>query len=93
MEESARLVLFFASFFAIPLACQSGLHAALLTGLQIVGVTLDFLDDVLLLDLSLEAAQRVLERLAFLYTNFCQRFSTSKPAKGALFMILEMRSK
>src|ERR1019366_6119829 len=44
-----RLVSLFASLFAIPLACQCCLHATLFTGLQIVGVTLHFLDNVLLL--------------------------------------------
>jgi hypothetical protein len=50
------LVLLFASLLAIPLARQSCLDTTLFTGLQIVGVTLYFLDDVLLLYLSLEAA-------------------------------------
>ena len=85
------LILFLASFLAIALAGQSGFHAALFTRLEVVGVTLDFLDDVLLLDLPFEAAQCILERLAFLYTNFCQKLSTSKPARGALNMILEIR--
>src|SRR5580658_9659293 len=67
-----KLVSLFASFLAIPLACQCCLHAALLTGLQIVGVTLHFLDIVLLLYLPLEPAQRIFERLAFLYANLCQ---------------------
>ena len=84
MEEWSRLVLLLASLLTIALTRQSGLHAALLTRLEIVGVTLDFLDDVLLLDLPFKAAQRIFERLAFLYTNFCQELSTSKPAKGAL---------
>ena len=53
------LVLFFASFFAIPLASERLFHTALFTGLQVEGVTLDFLDDVLLLNLTLEPAQRI----------------------------------
>jgi hypothetical protein len=76
------LVLLFTSLLTIPLARQSCLDATLFTGLQIVGVTLHFLDDVLLLYLSLEAAQRILERLAFLNTNLCQRNTTSKRATG-----------
>jgi hypothetical protein len=76
------LVLLFTSLFAIPLARQGSLDAALLARLQVVGVTLDFLDDVLLLDLPLETAKRILKRLAFLYTNFGQKLSTSKPARG-----------
>jgi hypothetical protein len=56
-------------------ACaQSCLDATLLTGLQVVGVTLDFLDDVLLLYLPLEPAQRIFQRFAFLYANLCQNF-------------------
>jgi hypothetical protein len=50
------LVSLFASLLAIPLACQCCLHAALLTGLQIVGVTLYFLDNVLLLYLPFKPA-------------------------------------
>jgi hypothetical protein len=36
-------------------------------------VTLDFLDDVLLLYLPLKPAKSIFERLAFLNTNLCQR--------------------
>ena len=53
------LVLFFASFFAIPLASERLFHTALFTGLQVEGVTLDFLDNVLLLYLTLKPAQRI----------------------------------
>jgi hypothetical protein len=68
-----KLVSLFTSLLAIPLACQSRLHTLLLAGLQVVGVTLDFLDDVLLLNLPLEPAERIFERLAFLYANLCQK--------------------
>jgi len=84
-----KLVLLFTSLLAIPLARQSRLYAFLFTGLQVVGVTLDFLDDVLLLYLPLEPAQRIFERLAFLYANLCQKDYTSKPAKSASSIILE----
>jgi len=67
-------VLLFASLFTIPLARQSCLDAALLTGFQVVGVTLDFLDDVLLLYLPLEPAQRIFQRFAFLNANLSQNF-------------------
>ena len=50
------LVLLFTSFLAIPLARQSCFDATLLTRFQVVGVTLDFLDDVLLLYLPLKPA-------------------------------------
>lgn len=47
-------------------------------------MTFYFLDDVFLLYLPLKPAQRILERLAFLYANLCQKSSTSEPAKGPL---------
>jgi len=55
-----QLVLLFTSLLAIPLARQSCLDATLFARLKVVGVTLHFLDDVLLLYLPLEAAQGVL---------------------------------
>jgi hypothetical protein len=67
-----QLVLLFTSLLAIPLPCKRCFYALLLTGLQVVGVTLDFFDDVFLLNLTLEPAQCIFERLAFLYTNLCQ---------------------
>ena len=82
---SSNSVLFLTSLLAIPLASQSCLHAFLFTGLQIVGVTLYFLDDVLLLYLSLEPAQRVLERFAFLNTNLCQNFPPPNLPGGKLY--------
>jgi hypothetical protein len=51
-----ELVLLFASLLTIPLARQSCFDATLFAGFQVVGVTLDFLDDVLLLYLPLESA-------------------------------------
>ncbi len=84
------LILLFTSLFAIPLACQCCFHAALFTGFQVVGMTLDFLDNVFLLYLPLKPAQRVFERFAFLQSNLCQKNATSKPAKGPLSMIPEV---
>lgn len=55
-----RLVLLFTSLFAIPFTCERFLDALLFAWLQVEGVTLDFLDDVLLLYLPLKAAQRIL---------------------------------
>src|ERR1700683_338084 len=52
----SSLVLLFTSLLTIPLARQSCLYAALLAWLQVVGVTLDFLDDVLRLYLPLKPA-------------------------------------
>jgi hypothetical protein len=80
-----KLVLLFASLLAIPLARQSCLDATLLAGLQVVGVTLDFFDDVLLLYLPLESAQRIFERLAFLYANLCQSVPPPYLPNGFLY--------
>ena len=77
LHAQGKLVLLFTSLLAIPLARQGRLHTALLTWLQVVGVTLHFLDDVLLLHFPLESPQRVFQRFAFLYTNFCQLCHTS----------------
>ena len=52
-------ILLFTSLLAIPLARQSCLDAALFTRFEVVGVTLNFLDDVLLLNLALKPAQRI----------------------------------
>ena len=78
-----NLVLLFTSFLAIPLARQCCFDASLLAGLQVVGMTLYFLDDVFLLYLALKPAQCILKRFAFLQANLCQRVSTSKPARKA----------
>lgn len=89
--NGSRLILLFASLLAIPLASQSCLHALFFAGLQIVGVTLYFLDNVLLLYFPLKPAQRIFERLAFLYANLCQPGSTSKPAQMAQLIISKFR--
>ena len=54
------------ALFAVALACQGGLEALLLARLQIESVPLNFLDDVLLQDFTLEAPQRVFQRFTFL---------------------------
>ena len=56
MVSEDKLILLFTSLFAIPLACQRLFYAALFTGLKVKGVTLDFLDDVLLLYLAFKPA-------------------------------------
>ena len=56
VHGTEQLVLLFASLLAITLASQSRLYALLLARLQVVGVTLDFLDDVFLLNLPLKPA-------------------------------------
>ena len=65
-------ILLFTSLFTIPLARQSCLDAALFARFQVVGVTLDFLDDVLRLNFPLKPAQRIFQRFAFLNTDLSQ---------------------
>ena len=57
---AVELVLLFASFFAAALARQRFLYTLLLARLEVEGVTLHFLNYVLLLHFALEAAQGVL---------------------------------
>ena len=70
-----RLILFTPLLLAIALARQCCFGAALFTGLQVVTVLLDFLDDVFLLHLTLEAAKSILQRFAFLDNDFGQKNS------------------
>jgi hypothetical protein len=72
------LLLFFPSFLPAALSRQSFLHAPLFTGFQIEGVALHFLDDVLLLDLALEAAQGILEGFSLLQSDFRQNNHTPR---------------
>ena len=76
------LILLFTSLFSIPLARQSCLDAALLAGLQVVGVTFHFLDDVLLLYLPLESTERIFQRFAFLNANLSQVYPPPNPPKS-----------
>jgi len=68
--ETARglvnLILFFTGLLTIAFARQSFLHATLFAGLQIEGMPLHFLNDVLLLYFTFETAQRVFKRFALL---------------------------
>ena len=59
-DPAAELVLLFASLLAAALARQRFLHSLLLARLEVKGVTLHFLNNVLLLHFALEAAQGVL---------------------------------
>jgi hypothetical protein len=72
------LILLFASLFPATFACERFLNALLLAWLQVEGVTLDLLDNVFLLHLALEAAQRILEGLALLEPDFCQPDNTPR---------------
>ncbi len=66
------LVLLFTRLFPVTLPRQCFLDALPLTRLQVEGVTLYFLNNVLLLHLPLKTTQCIFERLAFLHTNLCQ---------------------
>ena len=61
-----------ANLFSGTLSGQRFLHPSFRARLQVEGVTLYFLNDVFCLNLALEPAQGVLDRLAFLQSNFCQ---------------------
>jgi hypothetical protein len=60
------------ALFPVSFARQSLFDTLFLARLQVKGVTLDLLDNVLCLDLTLEAAQGVFYRLALLNLYFCQ---------------------
>src|SRR5581483_2224820 len=66
------LILLLARFLAITFARQGFLHTAFFAGLEIKRVPLDFLDDVLLLDLSFKAAQGIFKRFTLLEPDFSQ---------------------
>src|SRR5262249_16832848 len=66
------LLLLFTCLFAIALARQRLLHTALFARLEIEGVPFYFLNNVFLLYLPLETSQGIFQRLALLYSNFCQ---------------------
>ncbi len=86
------LVLLFTSLFAIPLARQRFFYAAFFAGFQVVGVTLHFLDNVLLLNLALKPAQCIFKRFAFLYANLCQEQTPpNRPSSGNYKFIENLR--
>ena len=72
------LVLLFSSLLTIPLARQRLFHAAALAGFQIERMTLYFLNNVFLLNLTLKSAQRIFKRLAFLHANLSHENYTSQ---------------
>ena len=58
-QPRQNLVLFLASFLTAALTCQRFLYALLFTRLQVVGVTLNLLNNVFLLNLAFEATKGV----------------------------------
>ncbi len=73
----ASLILFFANFLTIAFARQRLFDSLFLTGFEVKGMTLDFLNDVLGLNFALKTAQGIFERFTFLNSNLCQRKYTS----------------
>jgi hypothetical protein len=65
-------ILFLARLLARAFASKCGLHAFLLSGLQVKGVSFDLLDNIFLLHLALETAQRIFEGFSLLQANFSQ---------------------
>jgi hypothetical protein len=74
----APLILLLTRLLAGTLASQCGLHALFFARLQVKGVTLDLLNNVFLLHLTLETAQSVFERLTLLQSYFGQKRYTPK---------------
>ena len=70
----------FANFLLCPLTSQSLLYAELRARLQIVGMTLHFLNDVFRLNFALEATKSALNGLALLQSDFSQTKSPPNPA-------------
>jgi hypothetical protein len=67
-------VFLFPDLFARTFPRERLFQPELLTWLQVIGVTLHFLNDVFRLDLPLKAAKSVLNRLALLQSDLCQPY-------------------
>ena len=67
------------ALLAVPLACQRFFGALAFTWFQVKGVTLDLLNDVFLLNFTLEAAKRAFQALTVLDVDFCQLKFTCLP--------------
>jgi len=80
-RAAETLVRFPTLLFAPSLPRKRFFSPALLTGLHIEAVLLDFLDDVFLLHLALEAAQGVLQRFTFLDDDFGHVIFTPNPVR------------
>ena len=59
-----------------PLSRKSLFDSLLFARFQVEGMLLDLFNDVLLLDLSLEAAESILNRFALLYSHFSHALHT-----------------
>ena len=70
--QENRLFDILVSLLTVPLAGEGFFGSLLFAGFQVEGVTLNLLNDVLLLDLALETAQRAFQRLTILHEYFSQ---------------------
>jgi len=70
------------ALLAVTLSGESFLCAAFFARLQVKRVPLDFLNNIFLLNLPFEAAQRTLKRFTVLQMDFCQLISP--PSANAL---------
>jgi hypothetical protein len=86
LREEQELFLFPPLLFAQTLPRKRFLGPALLAGLHIEAVLLDFLNDVFLLHFALEAAQRIFQRLAFLDNDFSHESFTPNPVGIGSFL-------
>jgi hypothetical protein len=75
----------------VPFAGKRLLGPELLTRLQVKGMSLHFLNNVLLLDFALEAAKGIFERLALLKLYFSQTKYTSQLDHKVRCVALDLR--
>jgi hypothetical protein len=78
------------TLFPVALAREGFLGALLFTRFQVEGMSLDFLDDVLVLDFALEAAQRAFQGFSILDVDFSQTRLTS-PSVGHAICTPDLR--
>ena len=73
------LIVLVASLLPGPFASQSFFYSPLFSRFQVVRVFLNFLDDIFLLNFTLEATQRVFEGFSLLKSHFSQKSNTPIP--------------
>lgn len=76
---NGRLVLLTPLLFTETLTREGFLGTTSLSGLHVVAVFFDLLDNVLSLDFSFEAAESVLQGFTLLDNNFCHAYSPPFP--------------
>jgi len=87
VQPFLALILFFAWFFSGALTSQRRLYTFFLAGLQVEGVSLDLLDNVILLHLAFEAAQNILEGFALLKSDFCQIYTPPDSSRWTEYLL------